>query len=83
MLQKCCKSAACKWSSFWGMIGPRPPVRAQYDSGKVYFDDGDAVDLGDDMETTRQQMDRLETGGFDKYQAYLDDAQLNLEVSAG
>ncbi|CBJ25802.1 conserved unknown protein [Ectocarpus siliculosus] len=47
---------------------------------KVYFDDGESVDLSDDEEDLRRQMDRLEDGGFDKYKAYLDGAQLNLEV---
>lgn len=47
---------------------------------QVYFDDGDSVDLSDDEEEVRRQMDRLEDGGFDKYKAYLDGAQLNLEV---
>lgn len=48
---------------------------------QIYFDDGDAVDLGDDIEDLRRQLDAIETGGFDKYQAYLDCAQVNLEVS--
>ncbi|CAM9896207.1 unnamed protein product [Ascophyllum nodosum] len=47
---------------------------------RVYFDDGDTVDLGDDRDEMRRQMDRLEDGGFDKYEAYLDSAALNLEV---
>lgn len=47
---------------------------------QVYFDDGESVDLSDDEEELRRQMDRLEDGGFDKYKAYLDGAQLNLEV---
>lgn len=48
----------------------------------MYFDDGDSVELSDDAEEVRRQMDRLEDGGFDKYLAYLDVAQLNLEVGA-
>lgn len=47
---------------------------------KVYFDDGESVDLGDDAEETRRQMDQLEENGYQKYQFYLDSAQLNLEV---
>eukprot|EP00904_Undaria_pinnatifida_P006680 jgi/Undpi1/3141/HiC_scaffold_15.g06515.m1 len=47
---------------------------------KVYFDDGESVDLGDDTEDLRRQLDGIESGGFEKYQAYLDGAQLNLEV---
>ncbi|CAN0408257.1 unnamed protein product, partial [Laminaria digitata] len=47
---------------------------------KIYFDDGDSVDLGDDTEALRRQLDAIETGGFDKYQAYLDGAQVNLEI---
>lgn len=31
----------------------------------------------------RRQLDAIEPGGFDKYQAYLDCAQVNLEVSFG
>lgn len=46
----------------------------------MYFDDGDSVDLSDNEEEVRRQMDRLEDGAFDKYKAYLDVAQLNLEV---
>lgn len=49
---------------------------------QVYFDDGDSVDLGDDGEDLRRQLDAIEPGGFDKYQAYLDCAQVNLEVSS-
>ena len=47
---------------------------------QVYFDDGESVDLGDDTEDLRRQLDGIESGGFEKYQAYLDGAQLNLEV---
>lgn len=47
---------------------------------KVYFSDGDSCDLCDDDVEMKRQMDRLEPGGFDKYNAYLDSAQLNLEV---
>lgn len=46
----------------------------------MFFDDGDSVDLGDNDEELRRQLNRLEDGGFDKYKAYLDVAQLNLEV---
>lgn len=46
----------------------------------MYFDDGDSVDLSDNEEEVREQMNRLEDGAFDKYTAYLDVAQLNLEV---
>lgn len=38
------------------------------------------MDLSDDEEQVRRHLDRLEDGGFDKYQAYLGVAQLNLEV---
>lgn len=38
------------------------------------------MELCDDQVEMRKQLDRLEPGGFDKYNAYLDNAQLNLEV---
>lgn len=38
------------------------------------------MDLGDNDEELRRQLDHLEDGGFVKYKAYLDVAQLNLEV---
>lgn len=47
---------------------------------KVYFSDGDEVEICDDEAEMREQMDRLEPRGFEKYQAYLNRAQLNLEV---
>lgn len=48
---------------------------------QVYFSDGDEVEICDDEAEMREQMDRLEPRGFEKYQAYLNRAQLNLEVS--
>lgn len=56
------------------------PVRSTRFNMQVYFDDGDSVELGDNDEALRRQLDRLEDGGFDKFKAYLDIAQLNLEV---
>lgn len=47
---------------------------------KVYFSDGDAVEICDDEDKMQKQLDRLEPRGFEKYKAYLDRAQLNLEV---
>lgn len=55
-------------------------VHRAYDDSQVYYDDGDSVVLGGDLDEMRRQMDRLEDGGFEKYQAYLDGAALNLEV---
>lgn len=55
-------------------------VRHSHDYSQVYFDDGDSVVLGGDLDEMRCQMDRLEDDGFEKYQAYLDGAALNLEV---
>lgn len=46
----------------------------------MYFSDGDAVEICDNEADMREQMDRLEPRGFEKYEAYLDRAQLNLEV---
>lgn len=46
----------------------------------MFFSDGDSVSLCNDIVDMRSQLDRLEDGGFDKYQAYMDTAQLNLEV---
>ncbi|CAM9322137.1 unnamed protein product [Discosporangium mesarthrocarpum] len=47
---------------------------------KVYFSDGDTIELCDDEDRLCKQIETLEEGGYAKYKEYLHQAQLNLEV---
>jgi len=47
---------------------------------KVHFDDGVSVTLSDDEEDMRQQLNSLETEGYEKYLRYMSSANINLDA---